>query len=177
MPMTTNVTVQYEGPPACIECRTNGVEVCSHTGFNPDVWGTLLHHSVLVPGLDPTFTHTVRAVEISTDRKTATLTVETERTPVMELGRNLSILSTPKALVRAVHTDTGEVLAEGGYDCYLQQGQQVWINGEPHLVTAVEHPHRDPDSGSSGEHPDWQVATLQPMPPPEPVQPLLDGSP
>jgi hypothetical protein len=177
MPMVTTLTVYYEGPPACTECQKNGVPVCGHTGFNPEAWGGLVHAEVMAPGLDPNYVHTVRGIEISADRKAVALTIYTDRPQQLDMARHLSILGGPKALVRAVHVDSGAVLAEGAFDGFLQPGQPVWINGDPHVVTGVDHPHRDPVSGSSGREPDWQVATVQPVPRPEPVTQIVGGSP
>ena len=181
--MTTTLTQIFEGPPSCRDCQGMGIPVCSHIGFNDEAWAGLIGCQVMAPGLDKdcgpggTFVHTLRAIEISPDRKTVTLTVDTTRPARFDLVRNLSILGGPKALVRAVHADTGDVLAEGAYDAYLQPGQEVSINGTPHMVTGLDHPNRDPESGTTGDRLDWQVATLQPVPQPELLTPVGEGSP
>jgi hypothetical protein len=132
--------------------------------------GILVH----VPGLDPAFEHTLRTVEISADRKTVTLVVDTDRPPMTDLARHLSTRPGPKAMVRTVHADTGETLTEGAYDALLQPGERVWINGMPHTVSEVDHPNRHPDHGTVAEGPDWQVATLQPQPLSDPIT-LVEG--
>lgn len=170
MPMTSTVTLAYEGPPSCRDCQREGIPSCAHIGFNPEAWG-LTGTAVMLPGLDPAYDHTVRGVEISSDRHTVTLTVDTDRPPLMDLARHLSVLAGPKASVRAVHADSGAVLAELPLDAPLQPGQPVWINGALHVVVSVEHPNRGP-SGVVADGPDVQVARLQPEPEPEPVQPL-----
>lgn len=171
MPMTSTVTLAYEGPPSCRDCQREGIPSCAHIGFNPEAWG-LAGTAVMLPGLDPAYDHTVREVEISADRNTVTLTVDTARPPLMDLARHLSVRAGPKAAVRAVHADSGVVLAEGAFDAPLQPGQPVWINGAPHEVVSVEHPDRGQHGAVVGDGPDVQVARLQPQPEPEPVQPL-----
>lgn len=176
MPMTTTVTLAFEGAPACQSCQQQGVPVCAHVGFNAAAWDGLAGTRVHLPGLDPdvdTYVHLVRTVEISADRKTATLTVDTQRSPGLDLVRNLSVLDGPKALVRTVDDETGTMLSEGGYDAALYLGQAVWIGGAPFQVVGIDFPHRDPVTGSSGAHPDWQVARVQPRPLPEPVTSVI----
>jgi hypothetical protein len=143
-------------------------------GFNEEAWIGIPGTAVMVPGLDPAFRHTATAVAISDDRKTVTLTVDTDRHPVLELARHLSTLPGPKAMVRTVHAATGETLTDGLYDAFLHQGQEVWINGAPFLVNAVEHPGRHPDHGTVDDGPDVQVATVTPQPVPDPVTPAGD---
>lgn len=172
MSMVTTLTLTYEGPPSCADCQREGVVLCAHIGFNIEAWDYLLGVPVNGPGLDPAYVHTVRNVEISSDRKTIALTVETDRPGLLELARHLSTLTDHriKAPVKAVHHETGVVLAEGRYDAWLQPGQQVYINGEPHVVQDIEHPNRN-EYGSSGAKPDVQVARLVPTPI-EPLQPV-----
>lgn len=170
MTMTTTVQLRFEGAAACRDCQRDGIGVCAHIGFNEEAWIGLPGRLVLVPGLDSAFEHTLRAVDISADRKTVTLTVETARPALLDLARHLSTLGGPKAMVRAV-TAAGEVLVQGAYDAPLQDGQQVWINGVTHVVTAVDHPNRHPVHGTVAEGLDWQVATVEPVPQPDPVTP------
>lgn len=176
MGMTTTLTLAYEGAPACVDCQKIGVPVCGHVGFNDEAWAYLPGQSVTVPGLDPAYIHTVRAVEISSDRKTVTLTVETERPALLELARHLSTLTDhrAKATIRAVHHETGETLAEGRFDAFLTAGQTVHINGEPHTVTAVDHPNRNEYGVCPGDLPDVQVAHLMSTPV-EPIQAVPGG--
>ncbi|WP_132120903.1 hypothetical protein [Actinocrispum wychmicini] len=169
--MTTTVTLAYEGPPSCKDCQREGIPVCAHIGFNAEAWVDLPGSTVMVPGLDPAYAHTVRDVTISSDRNTVTLTVDTARPLQMDLARHLSLISTtPKAWIRAVHGDTDETLTEGGFDAFLQQGQQVWVAGAPYVVSAVDHPSRHPEHGTVDGGRDWQVATLRPMPEPTPTR-------
>lgn len=170
MPMTTTVTLAYEGPPSCIDCQRQGMPACDHMGFNAEAWVGMADSAVMVPGLDPAYMHTVREVEISSDRKTVTLTLDTDRPIQLDLARHLSIIcTTPKAWIRAMHSGTGETLAEGGFDAFLQQGQNVWVAGAPYAVAAVEHPNRHPEHGTVVDERDWQVATLRPMPQPSSI--------
>lgn len=169
--MTSTVTLAYEGPPSCRDCQRDGIPSCPHMGFSGSAWAEIVGTLVTVPGLDPTFRHTVTAVDISSDRKTVTMTVDTERPAMLELARHLSTLPGPKAHVQTVHADTGDILADGAYDAFLQAGQQVWINGKPFLVTDVDHPYRHPQYGTTTSSPDIQIATVTPQPQPEPVAP------
>jgi hypothetical protein len=179
MAMTTTLTLVYEGAPACIDCQRLGVPVCDHVGFHPEAWDHVQGETVNAPGLDPRFVHVVRAIDIAPDRKTLTYTVETDRPPMLELGRHLSILTdhTIKAVVRAEHHETGEVLADGRYDAFLREGQEVCINGLPHVVVGEpQHPNRHPEYGTCrGDQPDLQVAKLAPISV-EPIQVVTGGT-
>jgi hypothetical protein len=163
MPMITTVTLVYEGPSACIECQRQNIQICAHIGFTAEAWTELLGGTVMVPGLDNSYTHTLRDAVVSADRKTITLTVDTDRPSQLDLARNLSVISTtPKAWVRAVDADTGVALCEGAFDAFLQQGQQVWVGGAPYVVSTVDQPGRHADHGTvpHGDR-DWQVAELR----------------
>lgn len=175
MAMTTTLTLRYEGAPACMDCQREGIPVCAHVGFTPEAWDYMVGQSVHAPGLDDAYAHVLQRVEIAVDRKTVTLTVETHRPPLLELARHLSTLTDHriKAAVQAVHHETGEVLAEGRYDAWLQPGQQVYINGELHVVQDIEHPNRN-EFGTCGDKPDLQVAKLMPTPV-EPIQIVQTG--
>lgn len=169
MSMSTTVTLAFEGAPSCVDCQRTGIPVCSHIGFNAEAWVGMSGNRVHVPGLDPAFHHILRSVEISPDRKTVTLVVDTERPPMLELARHLSTLDGPKAMVRTIHADTGETLTEGALDAFLQPGQPVSIGGAPHTVTTVDHPNRHTDHGTVDGGIDWQIATVQPQPEPDPL--------
>lgn len=176
MPMTTTLTLAYEGAPACIDCQRLGVPVCADVGFNAEAWDYMVGQAVHAPGLDPAFDHVVRGIDIAADRKSLTYTVDTYRPPLLELARHLSTLTDnrAKAAVQVVHHETGETLAEGRYDAFLQPGQMVCINGAPHVVADVEHPNRHPEYGTCGDKPDLQVAKLMPTPV-EPIQIVPTG--
>lgn len=176
MPMTTTLTLGYEGPPSCADCQREGVVLCDHIGFNAESWDHVIGQSVNAPGLDPAFVHTVRTVGISSDRKTVTITVETERPPLLELARHLStyIDDRAKAVIQAVHHETGDVLAAGRYDAFLTEGQQVYVQGVPHVVQTVDHPNRN-EYGVCEGVPDLQVAKLMPTPV-EPIQVVPGGT-
>jgi hypothetical protein len=163
MPMTTTVTLAYEGAPSCVDCQRAGVGVCDHVGFTETAWVYLPGQAVHVPGLDPAFTHVVHDAAVSPDRKTVTLVVSTERPQFADLARHLSMLHSPKAAIRAVHADTGDVLAEGRYDAPLADGDLVYINGTRHSVVSTEWPDRS-ESGTSTTGFDTQVVRLSPIP-------------
>lgn len=176
MGMVTTLTLAFEGAPACVDCQRQGVPVCADVGFNESAWDYMMGQAVTVPGLDPAYVHTVRAIEISANRKTVTLTVDTDRPALLELARHLSTFtdSRAKAAVRAVHHETGAVLAEGRYfDAFLQPGQSVHVNGEPHVVVGdPEHPNRTEYGTAEGV--DVQVVRLMPTPV-EPIQIVPGG--
>lgn len=176
MGMTTTFTLRYEGAPACMDCQRLGLPVCAHVGFNTEAWDYMQGTAVHVPGLDPAYVHTVRGIEISADRKTVSLTVDTDRPAMLELARHLSTLTdhSAKAAVQAVHYETGETLTEGRYDAFLQPGQPVCVNGVPHVVQDIDHPNRHPEYGTCGDKPDLQVARLMPTPV-EPIQTVPGG--
>lgn len=177
MGMTTTLTLRYEGAPACMDCQRDGVPVCAHVGFNTEAWDYMQGGAVNVPGLDPAYVHTVSGIEISSDRKTVSLTVDTSRPALLELARHLSTLTDnrAKAAVRAVHHETGDVLAEGRYfDAFLQHGESVHVNGEPHVVVGEpEHPNRN-EFGVASEV-DVQLVRLMPTPV-EPIQTVPGGA-
>lgn len=156
--MTTTLSLSYEGP------STPGA------GYSATEWESLIGRAVHVPGLDAGFTHVLRAAVVSADRRTLTLTVDTLRPPELELARYLSVMDGPKAAIRTVHHETGAVLSEGAhYDAPLHPGQAVWINGERHVVLAVDWPGRV--TGVPAGELDWQIATVAPQPP-EQVAPI-----
>jgi len=164
--MTTTFTLRYEGAPSCVDCQRKGVPVCAHVGFNPESWDGMIGQGVHAPGLDPAFVHVLKSAEISSDRKTITLVIDTERPPMVDLARHLSRRHDvrAKAAVRALHHETGEQLEEGWYDQPLVEGMQVAIDRDVYHVAKVEHPNRDPETGAAGQEIDWQVAHLAPQP-------------
>lgn len=164
--MTTTFTLRYEGAPSCVDCQREGVPLCAHVGFNPEAWDGMIGQGVHAPGLDPAYPHIVRSAEIASDRKTITLTIDTERPDLMDLARHLSRRPdvNAKAAVRAVHHETGEQLEEGFYDHPLTEGMQVAIDRDLYAVVRIEHPNRDPETGAAGQEIDWQVAYLAPQP-------------
>lgn len=166
MAMTSTVTLAYEGAPACRDCQRIGEPVCSHVGFNPEAWINLPGTAVHVPGLDPLpdYQHIVRHATVSEDRKAVTLIVDTRRPLHLDLARHLTTLPGPRAVIRGVHHDTGDVLALTEADAPLHAGQRVHVNGDPHHVVRVEYPHRDPD-GVATAGVDEQWAYLRPLDP------------
>jgi hypothetical protein len=159
--MTSTFTLAFEGPPACIDCTRQGIPSCSHIGFNAEAWD-IGGQQVTAPGLDERYTHTVTHVEISADRKTVTITVDTERPPLMDLARHLSTRADPvtKAAVRAVDNDTGEVLGEGRFDAFLVDGQPIYIGGKPYTVASTSHPGRNEHGVVPNGGVDWQEARV-----------------
>jgi hypothetical protein len=161
--MSTAVSLAYEGAPSCIECQRVGVPVCDHVGFTATAWDYLIGHAVHVPGLDDTYQHRLTSADVSADRKTITLVVETDRPAHHDLARHLSTYThlPAKALVQAVHHETGDVLEEGHYDRFLTPGMQVAVDRDLYTVVSVDHPHRTETGSSDG--PDVQVARLAPV--------------
>lgn len=166
MGMTTVLTLAYEGPPACINCTREGIPVCDHIGFTAEAWDHMTGQAVRAPGLDPgiDFRHTLRSVEIGPNRKTVTLTVDTERPRFADLSRHLSSYADPraKAWIRAVHHQTGEALEEGHYDAFHRVDEQVCIDRDLYRVAKVEHPNRN--EHGIAEAGDLQVIHLEPVP-------------
>lgn len=171
MGVTSTVTLAFEGHPACVECQHKGIPVCDHVGFNHAAWVNIPGTAVHVPGLDRTFAHVVTGVEISADRKTVTLTTETQQPEYHDLARHLSLRPDwrAKAWVRAVD-ETGSTLEEGYYDRPLNEGENVAIDRDLFLVVSVEHPNRD-ETGVARDPGDLQVATLRPIPM-DPIAPV-----
>ena len=166
--MTTVVTLQYEGAPSCVDCQRIGVPTCTHVGFHTEAWH-VAGQAVHVPGLDDRYQHILRSVDISPDRKTVTLTIDTTRPFGLDLARQLSWRPAPKAQIHAVHHATGDVIETGHYDFLLQQDATVWHGDRQYTVASVEHPARDPVTGIA-DGPDIQVARLMPIAS-DPVQP------
>lgn len=162
--MTTVLTLQFEGPPACQDCQRIGVPVCNHNGFNAEAWDHLVGQGVTVPGLDPHYQHVLRAVDISEDRNTISLTVDTDRPRFHDLARHLSTHTDvrAKAAVRAVHHHTDDTLEDGYYDRFLTAGDQVCIDRDLYRVHSVDHPNRNDNGIAEGV--DVQVARLVPVP-------------
>lgn len=138
-------------------------------------WEPLPGQQVRVPGLDPSYVHTLREITFSEDRSVTTITVDTERPPTTDLIQHLSVLAdvNTKAAIRVVLADTGESLLEGRYDAPLRKGQEIWVGGQGvFLVTAVGYPNRHPEYGTvPRDQVDWQVATVMPQPIEDAVQP------
>lgn len=174
MGMTTTVTLAFEGPLSCRDCQRNGIPVCADIGFNDEAW-YVAGQQVHVPGLDNAYAHTIQHVEISADRKTVTLTVDTERPAFDNLARHLSFYThrSAKAAVRAVHHETGDVLEEGFYDRFLTEGMQVAIDRDLFNVRRVEHPNRN-ENGVSESDVDLQVVHLAPIPV-DVISPVVQG--
>lgn len=157
-------TMRYPGPPSCADCQREGIPLCAHIGFNPESYEPLLGRLVHAPVLNPGYEHTLTGYQISDDRKTIALTVDTDLPHMMDLAQHLSTYGVPnaKAWVRAVHHETGETLEEGHYDRPLVEGMAVCIDRVPYTVAAVEHPNRN----ANGVAPDGdlQLARLVPVP-------------
>jgi hypothetical protein len=177
MSMTTTMTFAFEGPDSCLDCQRAGIPTCTHIGFSDAGFAYVPRQRVRAPGLDNAYDHIVRSCAVSPDRKTVTLVVVTERPQFLDLARHLSVLGGPKAAVRAVHHETGEVLEEGRYDWLLQTGQQVHIDTDEYRVVLVEHPNRNEFGVCEGTV-DLQVAHLKPVatPPVQPVAPVDGGA-
>lgn len=171
--MISTVDVGYDGPQACIDCLKKQIPVCDHVGFLPDAFTDAIQQRVHVPGLDAEHDHLLLAVQISADRKRATLTIDTHRPWHRELTAHVSAFYGPHAHVRAFVDD--QLVAENRLDAPAQVGETVYVNGEPHQVLAVEHPNRD-ENGSAGLERDWQHITLRPTPV-DPVTVLPGGAP
>ena len=109
MSMATTLTIKYEGPPSCAGCQMQGIPLCDHIGLNAESYDHMIGQAVTAPGLDSHFAHVLRTVDISPDRKTATMVVDTERPPLLELARHVSMRLDyrAKAAVRAEHHETG----------------------------------------------------------------------
>lgn len=165
MSMTTVLTMRYEGAPSCVDCQRIGMPECVHVGFNPEAWESLVARRVHAPGLDAAYDHILDSYEIGPNRKVVTLTVVTERPQFHDLARHLSLRTAVagKAAVQAVHHETGAVLEEGHYDRFLQAGEQVAIDRDLYHVASVEHPNRDPVTGTCADV-DLQIARLLPVP-------------
>lgn len=175
MKMTTVATLQFEGPPSCQDCQRQGIPVCTHNGFNEEAWDYLIGQGVHVPGLDMAYEHVLKAVDISADRKTVGLRVETSRPRFHDLARHLSTYTDvrAKAAVRAVHHETGQVLQEGHYDRFLTEDMQVCIDRDLYTVRRVEHPNRN-EYGHADDV-DVQVAHLAPVAA-DVIRPAVGGS-
>lgn len=170
--MTTTVTMAYEGAPACVTCQEIGHPVCDHVGFTARAFDHMLGRTVHVPGLDDRYKHWLRSVDITDHRKTVEFTVDTERPPLHDLARHLSIYPDvrAKAAIRAVHHQTGDVLQEGAYDRFLRADEQIAIDRTPYHVDRVEHPNRNALGFVDDGGVDLQVAHLVPIPAEQPVQ-------
>lgn len=132
-------------------------------GFDATTFTEWIGHEVKVSGLDPAMRQMLTRVENHEDGQRSTLTVQIGRDEGPELQANLSvIMGTPKAMVRAVHHETGDELVTTMLDAPLQPGQPITIGGQPHLVVDVTHPARDPETGTAPVE-DVQHVRVQPV--------------
>jgi hypothetical protein len=135
-------------------------------GFQPDSFAELLQLEIRLPGLDPTYTHTLVDVAVAADRNSADLTVRSQAPAALSLDRSLRVVSgTPTAWVRVVD-QAGTTLAEGSYPAPLRPSQRVAVGADQYLVQTVTWPGRDPQTGMCTGDVDWQVATVIPQPQP-----------
>lgn len=172
MGVTSTVTLAYEGAPACRDCQRDGIPVCDHVGFNDAGWVGIPGTAVHAPGLDRSYDHVVRDVEISADRKTVTLTTETQLPEYHDLARHLSVRADyrAKAWVRAVD-EGGNTIEEGHYDRPLTAGEIITRDRDPYLVVSISHPNRDEVTGVARDPGDLQIAVLRPIPV-DPITPV-----
>jgi hypothetical protein len=155
MTLTTRVTVYADGP---------GL-------FNPDSFDGLLRTRITLPGLDPTWQHTLLDVVVAEDGASAELVVESEPEVATAVEGIRLVDGTPPAKVRVVD-ETGARLAETALPAPLIEGQEIELGGTHYRVVEIAWPNRHPDSRSClrGDY-DWQVATVVPAPRP-PVTPV-----
>jgi hypothetical protein len=133
-------------------------------GFAPGSFEALLQTVVHIPGLDPTWTHTLIDAVVAEDGDSAEFTVHSAPNVALSLDASLRVVtSTPAAWVRAVD-EAGTVLAESSYPAPLREAQEVEIAGQHYLVNATSYPGRDPISGVCAGDIDWQVAVVIPVP-------------
>lgn len=138
--------------------------------FPPGSFDHLLHKLVTMPGLEPTWDHTVIDAEIAPGGGSALLTIHSEPQVVLSLDRSLRIVGwEPPAHIRA-HDRDGNVLVETRAPAPLQPGQVVELGGDTYRVAPAEDhelwPHRHPDTGVCRGDIDWQHVTLVPEPRP-----------
>lgn len=152
MPFTVQIKITPDVPP-----EHGG-------GFAPDSFHDLLHREITLPGLDPTWAHTLVAVVVAADRTSAEITVHSAPKVPKSLDRNLRLATwQPAAHVKA-HDADGTELAVAKLDAPLQVGEHVEVAGQRHRVAAVDWPHRDPASGTCHVGLDYQHVTLAPDP-------------
>ncbi|MEK6443654.1 hypothetical protein [Pseudonocardia sp. T1-2H] len=140
-----------------VRCDTPG-------GFAPGSFEALLQTVVHIPGLDPTWTHTLIDAVVAEDGGSAEFTVHSAPNVALSLDASLRVVtSTPAAWVRAVD-EAGTVLAESSYAAPLRETQEVEIAGQHYTVTATSYPGRNPETGACAGDIDWQVAVVAPRP-------------
>lgn len=153
MGMTTTFTLAYEGPP--------------QGGFDVTHWQHLIGQRAHVPGLDrhDDYPHIVRDIQVSPDRKTVSVTVDTVRPHHHDLAQHLSVQAwTPPAAVHAVHHQTGVTLEHGHYERPLHEGETIRIDKDRYQVARVEWPQRGENGVVGGDaDEDLQVAHLVPL--------------
>lgn len=151
--------------------------------FQPSSFHEWVGQHVQVAGLDPAYHHTLRSVEIVPGPRmvlnhgtgtfveqvvpggAAVLTVHTEAPFVPDHASFVqAITHLPQARVRIVDADSGEELVRGRYPAPLATAQTIAVGDREYMVTAVEWPNRDPETGSAGTAEDYQVATVRSMP-------------
>lgn len=138
--------------------------------FRSDSFDHLLHQEVGVPGLDPTWAHTLVGAA-TTDGTAMELVIYSTPRAATSLDRGLRLATwQPPAHVKA-HDEDGTELAVSKLNAPLAVGEPVEVNGTRYRVHEATWPHRDPDSGTCHEGLDYQHVTLvaDPQPAHEPT--------
>ena len=131
--------------------------------FRDDSFTHLLQAQVLAPGLDSSHRHTLIDAQVEPGGGAAILTIDTE--PMAQTrqlrGAFRVVAGTPTAKVVCLkHEDHHQELLRLQLDAPLQAGQRVALGEQEYLVTGVEWPNRDPDTGVCAGDVDWQHAYL-----------------
>jgi hypothetical protein len=122
----------------------------------------LLQSRIVMPGLDPLWTHTLVDVKVAEDGAYAKLTVVSEPPPARPVDTALRVVDhTPPARVRFLDTE-GNVLHEGHHSAPFQRHQPVEIGGTRYVVSGLHWPNRHPQSGACVGDIDWQHVTVIP---------------
>jgi hypothetical protein len=133
--------------------------------FQPDSFQELLQRHIVLPGLDPLWTHTLTAVDVAPSGTAAQLTLASTPPGVPQLVGGLRIVhGSPEACVR-VFDQAGEQLAETRFPAPLQPGQEIAVGNVHYRVESESWPGRNPDTGVCSGDLDWQhVVVGSPLP-------------
>lgn len=130
--------------------------------FLPTSFSELVQRKVVLPGLDPQWTHTLVGVEVSGDRCSADLVLHSSPPDVPGMVDGLRVEhGTPPAAIR-VYSAEGELLTEGRYPAPLDVGQEIAVGNVHYLVSSVAWPGRNPETGACVGGVDWQHVTVSP---------------
>ncbi|WP_447010003.1 hypothetical protein [Saccharothrix hoggarensis] len=133
--------------------------------FLPTSFSELLQRAIVLPGLDPSWEHTLIDIAVAEDGGSAELTMSSSPPEVPGMVGGLRLThGSPTAAIR-VYDGAGVLLSEGRYPAPLREGQEIAVGDVHYRVVSTAWPGRDPATGACLGAVDWQhVVVGDPLP-------------